>query len=287
MADKADKADKEVQSAIGSGNASQPEKSATRGISSVSYEKLKEELQQTELSLVNAAQLNEEQVKSTQDRLYKMIDYTGMRLDWYVDQCYRLLQIGLALIATGSAVVALFSKLEHLAGITQFLAWVFGGSLFLTGLFLVHCYNRYLTEDYPYRKVVDIHSWYFLYSFSRQLDPNLSQCGETAKRQVREAAGDIKDYFTKFLTHARNPRSLIREDIEQVTILLILQRYRHQQVTKMSKILYRGLLATGFILLLLILSLSFMSPPAQTTPATPTSSSPGNPSPGPAAQTQP
>jgi hypothetical protein len=195
-------ADKEAQSAIGGGNAPQPEKSATKGISSVSYEKLKEELQQMELSLVNAAQLNEEQVKSTQDRLYRMIDYTVKRQDWYVDQCHRLLQIGLALIATGSAVVALFSKLEHLAGITQLLAWFFGGSLFLTGLALVHCYNHYLRGDHPYRKVVDIHSWYFAYRFPQQLDPNLSKRPETAKQQVNQEASYIKDYFTKFLTHA-------------------------------------------------------------------------------------
>ena len=165
-------ADKEAQSAIGSENTSQPEKAQREEISSLSYEKLKEELQQTELSLVNAAQLNEEQLKMIQERLYKMIDYTVKRQDWYVDQCHRLLQTGLALIATGSAVVALFSKLEHLAGITQFLAWFFGGSLFLTGLFLVHCYNSYLTGNHPYRKVVDIHSWYFAYRFPQQLDPN-------------------------------------------------------------------------------------------------------------------
>jgi hypothetical protein len=207
-----------------------------------SYADLKKELQQTELALVNGAQLSDEQLKIIQDRLYRMIEYTVERHDWYVDQCHRLLQIGLALIATGGAIGAIFGKIENLPRITPYFAWGFALSLFVTGLSLVYWYNRYLAGDHPYRKVVDIHSWYFAYRFPQELNPNLSASLEIGRRQqVAQEAKYIEEYFAKFLGHAKDRLNLIREDIEQVAILLILQRYRHQQTKKMHKWLFGGL----------------------------------------------
>jgi hypothetical protein len=151
-------------------------------------EKLKNELQAKELSCVRDAKLDDDQLKLVQERLYKMIDYTVKRHDWFVDQCHRLLQIGLALIASGGVIVSLVARLDNLTRITQILAWLFGFSLFGTGLWLVHLYNRYMAREHPYRKVVDINSWIFHYRFPGYRDPNLSKSAETAKRQVQQEA---------------------------------------------------------------------------------------------------
>lgn len=256
-------------------------------------QKLKEELQQAELSEVTGAQLTDNQLDIVQDRLYKMIDYTVKRHDWYVDQCHRLLQIGLALIATAAAIAAILVKLENLARAMDYLAWAFALSLFGTGLLLVYLYNSYLSGVHPYRKVVDIHSWYFAYRFPQPLDPNLSRSPEKAKQQVGQEKKYIAEYFARFLPHSKDRSSLIREDIEQVAILLILQRYRAQQVKAMAQSLFRGLLFTFIFPLLIFGSLflharqpnagtSGLSMPTTSAPAAAPSAATAPPAPSPA-----
>jgi len=283
---------KEEQNDLGSGGAPRPQIGKPGELLAADklkeeLERLKGELQQAELSQVAAAKLSDEQLKLIQERLYKMIDYTVKRHDWYVDQCQRMLQIGLALIATGGAIAALFAKLESLPRITQFVAWAFATSFFGTGLVSVHLYNRYLAGDHPYRKVVDIHSWYFAYRFPQRLDPNLSKSPETAKQQVDQEASYIKQYFAKFLTHAKDRVSVIREDIEQVAILLILQRYRAQQTQKMSQWLFNGLKVSALFFVVLIGSYCYflISPRRGATPGTSTGSSQTAAKPAPASST--
>jgi hypothetical protein len=218
---------------------------------------LKKQLQEAELSLVSGAGFGNEQLKTIQERLYKMIDYTVKRHDWYVDQCHRLQQIGIALIASGAAIAAIFGKVDSLARITQYLAGVFVVSLVLLGFTLVYLYNSYLAGDHPYRKVVDISSWFFKYSFPEKLPQNLSGSPETARKQVAQEAEGIAKFFERFLSHAKRDIDLIREDIEQVAVLLLLQRYRAQQVRTMARTLSWGLLFSIVVFVLLTLSFLF------------------------------
>jgi len=154
-------ANKEEKGPVDNPEASQPHRAQSVEPAADPYSALKRELQKKERSSVEAAGLTDNQLKDVQDRLYKMIEYTVKRHDWFVDQCHRLLQIGLALIATGGAIAAIFVKFENLPRTTQSAAWLFALSLFGTGLYLVYLYNSYLSGEHPYRKVVDIHSWYF------------------------------------------------------------------------------------------------------------------------------
>lgn len=221
-------------------------------IASHAYEEIKKKLQDIEFSLVSGASLSGDQLKFVQDRLYKMIDYAVKRHDWYVDQCHRLLQIGLALIATGAAVGAILVKFDSPGTPAPYLGWIFALALFGIGIRLVYLYNNYLSGDHPYRKVVSIRGWFFKYHFSEDLSPNLSHKREIAKQQVSEEADYIEKYFRSFVIDAKNPPSLMREDIEQVAILLILQRYRAQQVKIMASSLFKGLVFALIVFVLLI-----------------------------------
>jgi hypothetical protein len=252
------------------------------------YDDLKADVQIREWRLVTEANLSGEPLKAIQDRLYRMIDYAIKRHDWYVDQCHRLLQIGLALMATGGAIAAIFIKIENLAALTQYLAWIEALCLFATGLILVYLYNNSLAGDHPYRKVVNIRSWFYKYLFSDELSPQISSSPERAKRQVAQEADFITKFFDSFLTHSKDGSNLLREDVEQVAILLILQRYRAQQVKKMANYLWRGVLAATVIFVGLGASFLFVHPhkslnPVQTTidsahaPAPPNTSMPAKP----------
>jgi hypothetical protein len=147
------------------------------------------------------------------------------------------------------------------------------GIFFGTGISLVVLYNRYLVGKYPYRKVVDIHSWYFRYHLLHYLG-QLSGSPESQIKQVNQQANHIREYFARFLARAKDRFSLIREDIEQVAILLILQKYRAQQTEKMHQWLFKGLLTTAFVFVLLIASYFhfLISSGARLTPTTSTGS---------------
>jgi hypothetical protein len=234
-------ADSKDQSAIAEGSANNVKPALSPEPSALCFEDLKAKLQSGERAHVESAGLDTEKLKVVQERLYKMIEYTVRRQDWYSDQCHRLLQIGLALIAAGAALLALFAKLENLSPITQVLAWALPGSLVFTGIALVFLFNRTLDGDYPYRKVADISSWYFAYRFPLALRSRLSRNHDAARDEVSKQADYIQRYFATFLAHASDQLNLIREDIEQVAILLILQRYRSQQTRQMSRLLLIGL----------------------------------------------
>jgi hypothetical protein len=210
--------------------------------------------QDCERASVKNAQLAEQDLALVRDRLYRMIDYAVKRQDWYVDQSHRLLQIGLALMASGVAVCALFLKVDGLSFSTFLLSWFLGVCPFATGLLLTYLYTRQLELDHPYRKVVDITSWYFAYRFPHPLSPSISKEPAEARAQVEEVAGFITDFFARWLSLAKEELGFLREDLEQVAILMVLQRYRYQQVKTMSTWLFRGLLATGAVFVLLITS---------------------------------
>jgi hypothetical protein len=235
-----------------------------------SFDDIKKHLQETESTLVDSAQLTIEQQKSIQDRLYRMIEYAVRRHDWYVDQCHRLLQIGVALIATAAAIGSLLGKIETLARSTQYFAWVLALSIFGTGIYLVYLYNSFLSSDHPYRKVVDIYSWYFKYLFPQEPSPKVSKGHEIATNQIAQEAARIKSFFEAFLGRATKPLSSIREDIEQVAILFLLQGYRLQQVKRMQKALFRGLVLGGFVFMCLIGSSLFARHPTAPNPVSST-----------------
>jgi len=220
------------------------------------YEKMKDQLQADEMTIIQGKKLDKKSIKFIQERLYKMIDYTVKRQDWYADQCHRLLQIGLGLVASGVAIIALFIKADNLPTVSGILGWAVGLSIFFTGLRLVYIFNKSLAGDYPYRKVANIKSWYFAYHFKDPSPQNLSKEPDIAEKQVLQEAEYIGAYFTEFLSVATDKLSVIREDIEQVSVLLLLQKYKHKQTKDMASSLSKGLIFTTVFVGLLMISLA-------------------------------
>ena len=214
---------------------------------------LKKDLQDAERASVEEAELDSGQLAQLSQRLYQMILYGVSRHDWYSEQCHKLLQIGLALIASGIAILALFERVSRLTPRAELLAWLTSLSMFSTGAILAYVYNRGLRRDHPYRKVVDIKSWYFAYQFPELLVDHLDEGSPKARSRVEHVSSNIKRYFDKLVPHIKDAKATIREDIEQVAILLVLQRYRTQQRKLMSSVLFVGIIVTGLFLFALFL----------------------------------
>ncbi|MFB0520563.1 MAG: hypothetical protein ACETWD_03925 [Desulfatiglandales bacterium] len=219
------------------------------------FEKAKQKAQQLENSKVEEIDADKAHLKDLRERLYHMIQYAIGRHDWYDNQRHLLLQIGLALMAAGAAISAVVANLVgKVHPITGILFWIIGISFLLTGFSLLYFYNRGLERKHPYRKIVDIRSWFFAYTFPSGLPDRISNKPDTAKREVNEVIDALENFLDRWLEFAKNDLAFLKEDLEQVFILQLLQRYRSQQVKKMSKALFLGLLITGIVVILTLVS---------------------------------
>jgi len=225
------------------------------------FAEIKAQAQELEKKAISDAKIDQNQEDLIRDRLYRMIEYTINRHDWYDDQRYRFLQIGLALMAAGAALLSAFAALSKTLMISTYVfccLLCIGISVFFTGIFLVYLYNKGVERNHPYRKIVDIRSWYFAYNFPSGLSDHLSSSPDTAKSQVKEACSCLERFFDRWLQLAKEKQGFLKEDLEQAFILLLMQRYRYQQVKKMSSTLFLGMkIATVFILLTLVVFFYF------------------------------
>jgi hypothetical protein len=188
-----------------------------------------------------------------QERLYKMIDYGIRRVDYYEDQRHRFLQLGLGIMATGAGLLAVLARLNiTFRAIEDISLWLFALSPLLTGIVLVYLFNRSIGFSYPYRKIVDIRSWYFTYNFPKGMDDNLNKNQRKAQKQVNDVVDALKTFLDRWISLHKQEKGFLKEDLEQVFILQLLQRYRRQQVELMSKALWYGLFLSIILLLIAV-----------------------------------
>lgn len=205
----------------------------------------KEQFREIKSKAVDAARFNKDELKSLQDRLYRMITYTVGRHDWYATERDRFLQIGIGLLAASAGIGAVFAQLaEHLTLITNVLVLSTIVSLFATGIGLLYIYNQGVERDHPYRKVADIKSWYFKYNLPSGLEDEISDDPKLARIQVGEIVDNIDNFVQRWTSLVKEKHGFIKEDLEQVFILQLLQRYRAQQLKRMSRSLFYGLILT-------------------------------------------
>jgi hypothetical protein len=206
------------------------------------FKEAKRRTQQMRNELVNNASFHD--ADKIRDRLYRMIQYSIGRQDWYDNQQHRMLNIGIAFVA---ASFALGTFILAISSDVSLLTAILGGLTALctlgTGASLIFYYNRGLARDHPYRKIVDIRSWYFIYNFPSGLKDEIGQGYEEAKKHVEETIDAYKVFLERWLEYCPDPNKFIEEDLEQVFILQILQRYRYQAVKTMSRMLYYGIWA--------------------------------------------
>jgi len=220
---------------------------------------IKEKAQQNKAWIIDSVELTPEEQKYFQDRLYQMIQYAVGRYDWYDEQRNRFLQIGLTLLAVASAAAAALTQVRtDFCILAKVCVWLSLLSLFVTGIILLLIYNRDVEKNHPYRKIADIKSWYFVYNIPKKMTDNLSSNIKIAQEQVENVEASMKEFVNRVVTTAKEPRGFIKEDLEQVFILQLLQRYKFQQVKKLSAILTWGILITViFVVIAIILILIF------------------------------
>lgn len=79
------------------------------------------------------------------------------------------------------------------------------------------------------------------------MEEEISNDKYKAIEQVENVKENVKLFTERWVEYAKEEKGFIKEDIEQVFILQVLQRYKYQQVKKLSKYLTRGLTTSAII----------------------------------------
>lgn len=181
--------------------------------------------------------------KDIGDRLYKMISYAVGRYDHYANLRHKYLTLGLSIVGVGTTLIGLSTKffgninfVSSILGVASFII------LLICGLYMVFIFNKYTTADYPYRKIMNIQSWYFKYKLGEDSSLNLSNVYSTAFKQVEYVTNDYLKGLYNWVDKTKSKNYFIKEDLEQVAILHLLQKYGSDCVKKMKNVLMIGLI---------------------------------------------
>ncbi|MCA0933108.1 hypothetical protein LCM02_11640 [Lutimonas saemankumensis] len=222
------------------------------------FESEKSQFKESEDTIIDLKNLSEDEISNIQERLYKMIDYSSSLHERYDRQRNGLLQIGLTLIAASSGIGTIVHNISIDSSVlTNSFLWVFISVLFLTGLIILINFARKIELNHPYRKVADIRSWYFKYNFPKVFSDRLKGDISDQKTQVKEVNDAYGDFLSRWMEYANEKDRFVKEDLQQVFILQLLQRFKFQQVKSMKLILVYGLIVGSIFLALTLIAYFF------------------------------
>jgi hypothetical protein len=212
-----------------------------------SVEDMKEKLKLEELQLLRskllAANSSADDLLLVRDKVFRAIDYAIKRHDWYEDQRSRVFQIILGISALALTVAGFFLKsLPHFVPLYCSVAGLFLVIL-ISLIAAVFYYNKELDADRPYRSISDIRFWFFRYNL-----PLHSSAGKSSSdiRTSAEAVTGERRRFLERISENFDPYTSLREDLEQLFILQVLQLYKTESLTRLRWLLSYSLLVLPF-----------------------------------------
>lgn len=154
-------------------------------------------------------------------KVFATIDYAIKRHDWYEEQRARLLQISITVITLNISAIAIIAKSNIIIDFsTVYLVSCVAIISLLSLVKLLYLYNIELDADRPYRNYSDIRWWYFRYNF------------QPASTNIPDQEWALKQRFLFFkrIEQCSTLEQSLREDLEQLFILQILQRYKSESL---------------------------------------------------------
>jgi hypothetical protein len=170
------------------------------------------------------------------DKLFRAIDYAIRRHDWYEDQRSKVLQATLAIASAFLAIAGFSVRLNsNISGPGTVIAVGMAITALLGLLRNILLFRSELNQDRPYRYISDIRFWFFGYNLPQERNKLFSSKAPLAL--AKSVAEDRKRFFSRVSDNFSLSRSL-REDLEQLFILHVLQKYKATSLTKMQDVLF-------------------------------------------------
>lgn len=193
-------------------------------------------LQGNELKLIGsyiADFSNEDREKEAFDyfskKISSSISYCISRHDWFEEQRGKVFSQFVALFSSALAIVAVMSRIETFDLLVEKV--VLGSLLFVMVWSLLRfsiIYHSELNADRDYRYISDIRFWFFRYNLREK-----SKSNSEPEVAVEDVSSQRENFFNRVLENYSLEKS-IREDLEQLFILHVLQRHKQESLTKMQ-----------------------------------------------------
>lgn len=189
-------------------------------------------------------------------KLSSAIDYAIKRHDWYEEQRSKMFQAAMAILTIVLTALTIMSRMGNLstAPVAWLVAGLAGGCLLAT-LRIAYLYNIELDADRPYRLISDIRFWFFRYNLPDALTAAKVKDNKQAVALAAAVAEQRKNFVTRALANAELANS-VREDLEQLFILHVLQQHKSESLKKLRHVLsFLLLFATAEAVLIICVQL--------------------------------
>lgn len=180
-------------------------------------------------------------------KVSKAIDYCISRHDWFEEQRGKVFSQFIAIFSSALAIVAVMSRIEAFDSLVE--KTILAGLLIVMifSLFRISVvYHSELNADRDYRYISDIRFWFFRYNL-----PEKSKSNSDPREAVEDVSDQRVNFFERVLDNYNVEKS-IREDLEQLFILHVLQRHKQESLTKMQWALSSFIIFGALQLVLLI-----------------------------------
>ena len=205
----------------------------------------KKELQDNEKNIISK-NISEGDEQYYLNKIQSTIDYCIGRHDWYETQRGKIFT--LTLWAIGISVTLWSIGLDSKRITSDHFNYSIIISILISLIFATLEYLIELDNHRSYRLLADIRFWFFKYNFSSKnksdKDDIKIKKAKNVKNQRFEFMNRLKENFSK--------ENSIREDLEQIFILQILQNSKHQSLKRLKNILAFSLIIFALHLVFLL-----------------------------------
>ena len=195
------------------------------------------------------------------DSIRSMITLVDDRVRYWDGRRTQFLQIAAALLA-GSIVglVNILPRIPEIASLDKFQSFIYipvacaATCLFVGSIRLLFIWNKQNNPNYPFSKGYRVWRWHYRHAEKSPLDTDIDRYSSaTFNEEVQKFADNLTNY--KLRTIEASPKELFDQDLTQLYLLLINEKFKVKFVNKLRNSLFRSLL---FSLIALLLALGIM-----------------------------
>lgn len=182
------------------------------------------------------------------DKIYRAIEYAIKRHDWYEDQRSRIFGV---ILAVATLTIAILGWSFKNTGSVHVVFWPLILNMIFSVAFAVYYYNEELDGDRSYQLVSDIRFWFFRYNFKTPAEFSEKPNDSLARAALVKFERDV---FMKRVLGDFSVVGSMREDLEQLFILHLLQRSKTKSLSVLRWLMSCSLVALMFHIVLYLMA---------------------------------
>jgi len=195
--------------------------------------------------------LSDDHVKDLRQTLRHQIDHMAQRIEYTESRLRALALVAAALVAAGLALLqVVLTQFESLAAEAPL--GILASSFVLIGLTMWYAYALQTNYPYPFVKVATTWKWFYHYALKKEAftaDWYRHPSKESKKKGEQAYESQWQEFRSRGVTDLTNLRIDTLQDLEQVFLLHVNERYKNLFLTHLRQILHRGIVAAVILAL--------------------------------------